>query len=879
VAGLLAAAILLVNLEIARRAAPEVSFATPTPDPTQQYRDAFRPYARLANFGIAGVVGLLTGISSSAAWREFLLWRNSRPFGVSAPEPFGQDVSFYVFSIPFQRAVLAFGFGVVITAALLSAIAHFVHGSIRPEANRVEVATVVKVHLSGLLGVVALLKAWAYNLDRYELVFSPRGTVTGASYTDVNAQRPALQLLFIIALVVAVLLFVNMFRFRGWLLPGAALGVWAFSSILLGAAVPAVVQRFTVTPNEPQRERPFIEHNINYTRNAFNLDRIDVRPFNAQEDLDPETVAANEGTIDNVRIWDPTVLIPTYQRLQAIRTYYDFGDVDIDRYMIDGRLTQVMLSAREVEPTRLAEESQTWSNLRLTYTHGYGVVASRANAVTGDGLPSLLKQDIPPRAPEQLQADVPGIYYGENVTGFIVANTGREEIHYPVGEGDEGGDVVTTHYDGEGGIVLSNIMRRLAFAIRFGDTDLLISQFIQPDSRLIMRRNIRERVETAAPFLQYDGDPYIVVADGRYFWIQDAYTTTDRFPYSQMVNLGAATGGNVTGTANYIRNSVKVVIDAYDGTMNFYVWEPDDALAATYPAAFPELFSAPAELPPTLENHLRYPEDFFKIQAQSYRAYHITDPGRLYEREDVWDIPNDPVRSTQAASVDLDPYYVVMKLPGEAREEFLLMLPFTPRGRPLLNGWMAARMDPPNYGEVIAFSFPRGRTIEGPENIAARIEQNEFISRQFTLWEGAGSNVVRGNMLVIPIGESLIYVQPIYLEAAEGARALPELRRVIVSVGDRIAFEGSFEASLNALMEGRGIEVDDALEDLDPVDEVVEPTPPPALDGDVAALLSQAIEHFQRADAAMRQGDLATYQQENEAGRRAVEQANQQAGG
>jgi uncharacterized protein len=873
VAGVAAALVVLANLEVARRWAPTHRFVAPGADLAEQYRTAFRPYARLANLGAAAIVGLFTGLSSSAAWQTYLLWRNARPFGVAAPEPFGQDVSYFVFSIPFQRAVLGWGFGVLIVSMFFAGAAHLLNGSIQPEQNRIHIATVVKVHLSVLLGLIALLKAWAYRLDQHELVYSPRGTVVGASYTDVHAQIPALRLLMVIAVVAAVILFANavMGRFRGWLLPGAALGLWAFSSILLGAIVPAAVQRFTVTPNESERERPYIQRNIEATRSAFGLDRIQLQEFPAREALTEEVIEANRPTIDNIRLWDPRVLEPTFRRLQAIRTYYEFQDVDIDRYMIDGQLTQVMLSAREVDPTQLAPGAQNWVNQRLIYTHGFGMVAVPAKSVTPEGLPEFLARDVPPRAPPELEIEVPGLYYGERPHGYAIVNTRQEELHYPAGEGES--DVVTTHYDGEGGVRLTNLMRRAAFALRFSDTDLLISGFIHGDSRVMFHRNITERARAAAPFLHYDGDPYLVVIDGRLQWIIDAYTTTDRYPYSERMNL-AQVGPHLGGAANYMRNSVKVVVDAYDGTMNFYIVEPDDALATTYQAAFPDLFTPLEEMPEGLRAHLRYPEDFFKTQAMMYRDYHILDARRLYEREDIWDIPVDPARSTAQRRVAMDPYYVVMKLPGEAEEEFVLMLPFTPRDRPILNGWIAARMDPGRYGEVIGFSFPRGVSIEGPENISARIEQNDAISRQFTLWEGAGSRVIRGHMLVVPIGSSLIYEQPVYLEAAEAA--LPELRRVIVVVGDQIGFESTLEASLDSAMAGVGPALVDPLEEVTPADPE-EPVAPAPVTGTVAELLQQALDHFQRADSALRNGDLATYQRENEAGRRSVEEAQRQA--
>ncbi len=860
VGGVAAGLVVYLNLEVARRAAPRYRFVTPGEDLTEQYRSAFRPYARIANLLMAAVVAFFTGLSTSAAWQRYLLWKNAVPFGIHAPKPFGHDVSFYVFSLPFQRAILSWLFGVLVVSLLLAAIAHLFNGSIQPEQNRIRVSTLVKAHLSVLFGLIALLKAWSYYLDIFELVYSPRGVVTGASYTDVHAQRPALQLLIIIAVVAALIFFVNVVRFRGWVLPAAALGIWLFTSIVLGGIFPAAVQRFQVKPNESRRERLYIERNIKATRDGFGLNRIEVQNFSPKETISGAVAQQNAGTIRNVRVWDPTVLLPTYQRLQSIRSYYDFRDVDIDRYPVNGQRTQVMLSGREVDPSKLDPGSRNWVNTTLTYTHGYGLVANPANSVSDNGLPNFLVQGLPPKGPKELTVKQPGIYYGEDlaVGSYAVTRTKQKEIDYPTGEQR----VVTTNYQGRGGIPLSNMMRKLAFAIRYGDTDLLISNLIDAKSRVMMRRNLIERVATAAPFLQLDGDPYIVAADGKLFWIIDAYTTTDRYPYSQRIDL-STTNPNLFGVANYMRNSVKVVVNAYSGDTKFYVIDPTDPLIATYQKAFPQLFTAKSKMPATLVAHLRYPEDLFKVQASQYRAYHILDPQRLYSREDVWDVANGPAAGQSTGTIEMEPYYIEMRLPGSDSEEFVLMLPFTPKGKPNLNGWLAARMDPGHYGEMIAFSFPRGATIEGPENISARINQDSQISQQFTLWNTSGSKVIHGNILVIPIGQTLVFVQPIYLGAEESARALPELQKVVTVVGNRIGFESTFQDSLNAVMKGQG----------PVIEEPGQGGPTEAPSTNVDDLLSQAVQHFNAADAALKNGDLAGYQRENEAGRKAVQQA------
>jgi uncharacterized membrane protein (UPF0182 family) len=874
VGGLVAGIVVLVNLEIARRSAPRYRFVTAGTDVAEQYRSAFRPYARIASIGISALVAVFTGLSTSAVWERFLLWRNAVPFGVRAPQPFGHDVSYYVFTIPFQRALLSWLFGIAVVSLLLAVLAHLLNGSISPEANRIQVSTAVKVHVSALLAALALLKGWAYYLDRFDLVYSTRGPVTGALYTDVKVQRRALELLAVIAILAAIALIVNVVRFRGWLLPGAALAIWIFTSILAGAVIPALVQRFQVKPNEARREAPYIKANIAATREAFGLDGIVVRPFTPQDDLSKKDVANNRGTVDNVRVWDPEVLHPTYQRRQAIRTYYEFDDVDVDRYTLDGELRQVMLSGREVDPTKLEARAQNWVNTKLQYTHGYGLVANRSNSVTSEGLPELLVRDLPPKGIPDLLPDEPRIYFGQRMGGgdYAVVKTKQREIDYPRGE-----ETVRSSYEGKGGIPMSNIMRRLAFALRFSDTDLAVSSLISPESRVLMRRNIIDRVSAAAPFLQFDRDPYLVVADERLVWVIDAYTTTDRFPYSERVSLDEAVpGGRLHGNTNYIRNSVKVAVDAYDGTTTFYLVEgTSDALARTYQRAFPDLFVDGKRMPAALKEHQRYPEDLFNVQASQYRRYHITNAEEFYSQEDAWDIPIDPPRSQGSVRVPMEPYYVVMKLPWEAEEEFLLMLPFQPRGRPTLNGWMAARMDPGHYGELVELRFPRGASADSPQNISARINQEENISDQFTLWSRAGSKVGHGPIFVIPIERTLMYVQPIYLTAEQQDVALPELRRVIVVIGDEIGFERTLEGSLEAALEGRVPTVEE--EEPPAAEEPGQPEEPAAPTGNVAELLEEAVGHFERAEAALRDGDLATYQRENEAGRRAVEQARSQA--
>ncbi|HVE91224.1 MAG TPA: UPF0182 family protein [Actinomycetota bacterium] len=879
-AGIASGLFVLVNLELAYRAAPRYSVVPR--QATAQYRTLFRANARRFHLAASAAIAVMIGLSMAPAWQRFLLWRNAQPFG-TRDAIFRKDISFYVFDIPFQRMVLSLALGVLLLSLMVSAVAHLFNGSIEPSGNGVQVSPVVKLHLSVLLALVALLKAWGYVLAQYELVYSPRGIVDGASYTDVHAQLPALRLLAVIAVVAAVIFFLNV-RFRGWLLPAAAIVLWALSAVIIGRAIPWGVQRFTVSPDEERKEARFISNNIKATRAAFELDKISLSNFPANQSLNEQVLASNRATVENLRIWDPDPLLASFQSRQSLRQYYEFHDVDIDRYSIDGRTRQVLVSPREIDPSN-DPRAQTWANRHLTYTHGYGLVGAAANSAP-NGLPELLVQDLPPQGPPQLTPKQAGIYFGEELQGHVVVRTKNREIDY---EGDKG--LVRSTYGGKGGIPLSGPLRKLAFSARFGDTNLLISDLITPQSRVMMHRDVLERAQTVAPFLRFDRDPYVVAADDRIHWILDAYTETSRYPNAQHVDLAPlfpqdageegsrpSTRGHF-GKVNYMRNSVKVVIDAYDGTMRLYVIDPGDPIIAAYQSAFPDLFTQGSKMPASIRAHLRYPEDLFKVQASQYSLYHETDPGRFYTRDDAWQVASDPSRSDNNTQFPMDPYYVLMTLPGEQEPEFLLMVPFSPLNKRNLNGWVAARSDTrpdgTGYGEIVGFSFPRNVPVDAPVNVAAAIEQDDVVSAQKSLWSRSGSNVLEGNLFVIPIGESLIYVRSMYLRAEKAA--IPELERVVVVYGGRVGFGKTLQESLNQVITGAPPPpVEDPGQEQPPEGQ---PSPPPAPSGDVAGLLRQAVDHHRAADEALKRGDLSTYQRENEAARRAVEEASRRQGG
>ncbi|TET18444.1 MAG: UPF0182 family protein, partial [Dehalococcoidia bacterium] len=606
-----------------------------------------------------------------------------------------------------------------------------------------------KAHLAVLFAGIMGIVAWRYFLDAYGLVYSERGVVFGAGYTDVHAELIALRILMAAAILLGIVVLFNIFR-RGIRLPMYAFGGFIVAIIVVGVIYPAIVQRFQVKPSERTREAEYIGYNIEFTKKAFALDRIEEQQFPAEEELTEEDISANPATINNIRLWDNRPLKTTYKQTQALRPYYDFNDIDIDRYTTDGEYRQVMLGARELYQENLDPKAKTWVNQRLYYTHGYGLALSPVTEVSEEGAPTLQVKDIPPMSDfERFQIERPGIYYGERTNDYIIVNSKIKEFDYPAGEKNE-----ETEYDGEGGVSLSSFFRRLAYAWQLGDFNILISGEIDSESRILYYRNIQRRVKHIAPFLQFDDDPYLVITEeGKLVWIQDAYTWSDKYPYSEPLPDGT----------NYIRNSVKAVIDAYDGSVTMYVVEPEDPVVQTYWAIFPDLFTSEQEMPEDIRAHLRYPEDLFIRQAQVYLRYHMEKVADFYGKEDLWEIPEEIYRGTAQR---MDPYYIIMRLPDEEKEEFLLMLPFTPANKKNTIAWLAARSDGDNYGTLLAYILPPEKLIFGPMQVENRIEQDTAITEQFALWGRGGSTVIRGNLLMIPIEDSFLYVEPVFLQGA-----------------------------------------------------------------------------------------------------------------
>ena len=853
--------LLAANLFVARRLTPRFRPFSPEQELIERYRMAFEPYARPIILAFSGVIALFVGIAASAQWQTFLLWKSagSVQFG-KVDLLFHRDPSFYIFILPFQKFVQGWLFSALVGVTVITAIAHYLSGGIRLKSVGEKVTPQVKAHLSVLLGFIVLVKSWGYFLGKFDLLVSPRGVVTGASYTDVHAQLPALRVLTFIAIACAILFLVNI-RFRGWALPGFGVGLLFLASIVVGAVVPAFVQKFRVDPQELQKEGQYIARNIVATRFAFGLDRIKVtQQSSVADDVSSAELDSNSATIDNIRLWRPEVLRNVYDQLQRIQPYYEFSDVDVDRYDIAGATRRVvMLSAREVSQDGIPGGGGTWQNKHLVYTHGYGVAASPVNTVTTEGAPVFVVSDIPP-IDRGLSISPTGaqIYYGEraDVPYVIVGGKGQGELNYP----DPSGRTVSTTYRGRGGIPVGGFFRRALFAYRYRDINLLISGLINKDSRVLINRDIRVRIRKAAPFLSYDGDPYAAIVGGRLVYIWDAYTTTTAYPYSQEMSFGSVTGRQVVGRANYIRNSVKAVVDSYDGTVTFYVVDPKDPLIKVWKRAFPKLFSSQPP-PPELQAHFRYPENLLQIQAAQFVNYHVTNTTAFYFKQNFWAVPNALSTSPKAGatSTPMRPYYVLIKVPGTADEQFVLFMPLTPSKRANMVAYLAAQSDPGRYPGVAGFEFPGGENIDGPQQVRARIDQDPNVSREVTLLSQQGSKVVFGDLLVIPIENSFLYAQPIFVVSSQ-VNAIPELKRVAVVHGGAVTLGNSLQEAIAASF-----------------GEIVPPpvsgggaTPPT---GDVAKLLQEALDHFQKAQQALQNQDLATYQTEINKARQLIQQA------
>jgi uncharacterized protein len=779
------------------------------------------------------ILGFIMGAGAGAYWKEYLIYFNSVPFSGFPLDPiFSKDMGFYVFSLPYYEFLYGWAMTSLVIITIFSTIFHVLNGGILFR-ERLDFSLFSRVHLSILLSVIVLLFGLSYRIDAYNLLFSQRGKFFGAGYTAVNAELMAYNVCMIISFIAAALLLFNIFK-KSFKLPMFVLIALIPAYIILGTIYPAVQQRFFVEPNELDMERSYIENNIKLTRIAYGVENVNLKQFANNSNITYRTIAKNRDTLNNIRVWDWRPLKQTYKQLQELKPYYQFNDVDIDRYIIDGNKTAVNLSARELAINKLTKNSQTWLNSHLIYTHGYGVILSRVDRATPEGLPEMLVYDIPPKSKIPIEIKEPRIYYGEHENPYVITNTNitSGEFDYPYGDQNK-----YTLYKGSGGTALDSFFKRLLFSISFKDINILISSNIKNESRILYTQNIREMVNKLTPFLEFDNDPYLVIADGRLFWFIDAYTISSKFPYSTPIKTS-------DGTINYIRNSVKVVIDAYNGTMDYYVVDDKDPIIKTYANIFKGLFKQYKDMPNYLTSHIRYPESLFNIQSHILLRYHMTDINVFYNNEDTWDIPKQVYENKPQP---VQSYYLVTTLPGETKSEFILIRPFTPINKDNMIAFLVAKCDAPNYGNMTLYTLPKEKLSYGPMQIDARIDQDPEISQQLTLWTQKGSGVIRGNMLVIPIEESLLFIEPLYLKAETSE--IPELKRVIVSFADKVVMEENLKTAIEKVfLQSRYI--NESL----------------SLDKNIEAKLKdyagKAYMYFQRAEEYQRNGNWSGYGEE-----------------
>ncbi|HET9780602.1 MAG TPA: UPF0182 family protein [Candidatus Dormibacteraeota bacterium] len=821
----LAFAYLAINVAIALRARTTAALRA-----VGIRRSVFRGPAGYVSLATAALIALILAAGMYGQWQALALFLHAAPTGTVDPV-LNQDVSFYLMTLPFLHSITNWSLGLdFLTILLIGALYSW-----RGDAFDFRPTPRALAHISVLIGFFGITLAVATWLGRYDLLYAHNsGVVWGAAYTDVNARLPLFTFQAAAGVVLAGALIANAWVRRLWL-PLAAIGAWIVLTIIT-AAVPSFVQGVQVTPNAQTYELPYIQREIAGTRAAYGLSNVTVSNFSGDQPLTAQDVQNDQATINNLRLWDYTELKQVYDQQQTLRTYYSFNDIDIDRYIINGQYQQVEISAREIDTTKLAAAAQNWVNIHLQYTHGYATAGSPVNAVEAEGLPQYVVGNVPPTGP--LTITQPGIYFGESTSDYVLAPSSVPEFDYPQAK-----DVYTS-YTGSRGVPMTSVNRAL-WSLRLSDFNLLVSGQITDKTQMLYRRSITDRVSAMAPFLTLDGDPYIVVVNGKLYWILDAYTTASTYPYAQSVQFG----GNAI---NYIRNSVKVVVDAYEGTTNFYVIDPKDPLIKGYEATFPSLFKPIGDLPAGLRAHLRVPEGLFNVQVGVYAVYHVNpDPNgakTLFAREDVWDIPTAQNSPTTAAT-PVTPYYVLFRLPGQSNPEFLLIMPYTPLGKNNMVSWLAAGNDGSHYGVYLSYVLPKGKVIDGPQLVANRINQNTTISADFTLFSQAGSQVQQGNLLVVPIGNTFLYFEPVYLRARETS-ALPELKRVILADQDQVVYTDS---------------LDQAIQQLVGAAPVTTPSGPPPSTytatqvAQIQSLTAQANDHYKAAYAALAKGDLTTF--------------------
>ena len=890
----------IINLVIADRIAPKVRETGPEDDLLDRYHATIGRRTKTVRVVVSLMLALVAGLGMSGEWKQWILFRNGGSFGVK-DQTFNTDVGFYVFKLPFYSSVTNWLFASGIIILIVTLVAHYLNGGIRFQTQGQRVTPQVKAHISVLLGLLALVKAADYWLQRYALTYSTRGTVDGATYTDVKAQLPVIYLLLFIALLSFGLFIANIWR-RGWTLPVVAVGLWALVSVIAGVGYPAFIQRFVVEPEESARETPYIQHNIDSTRTAMGLSSVDTQPFlfNQDKTVATQNVNDNPGTIRNIRLLDPTIVEPTYQRLQSQYSQLRFNELDVDRYPIktpsgDIANTQVIIGTRDLNVAQIPQGS--WEGQHLAYTHGYGVALAPANATTTQGRPDFLIRNVPQIVDtSRISADVsqPQLYYGENVSGYAITNASREEIDYVQADGQ----TKFTQYSGSGGVKLDSFIKKAAYGLKFSDWNLVVSNFLNSDSRIVYQRDIRQRIEAVAPFMQFDSDPYPVIQDGRVVYIFDGYTTTDRYPNAQRADSsGLPVGSDLGGKRfNYIRNSVKGVVDTYDGTVKLYIVDPSDPIVNAYQKAFPALFAGVDEMPAVLKAHWRYPEDLFRTQTNMFGRYHISDPKAFYEKTSSWSVAQDPGSTVNGSTAivtanqtlngttilrtkeaRISPVYSLMRLPGQATESFVMLRPFVPYSeddsKKTLTSFMVANSDPAQYGKLTVYEMPSGFNIDGPAIVNANILSDPEVSKYTTLLNQQGSRTQFGSLMLTPVNNSIIYVRPLYVSSDNNTQ-IPELKQVIAVFGGQVVMKPTLREALQTLFPGANpqtFESSTVVQDdtgsngsanngSSSSSTTSTTTIPSTGNATKDQLIDQAAKALAEADAALRNGDLAGYQ-------------------
>ncbi len=881
------AVMLLASLLVAERLAPKGPSLDAEDEFVKRYQEVIGPYARWLRVVVVAALSLIVGSQAVGQWQNWILFRNSTPFPTSDPQ-FHRNVAYFVFTLPFEQFLVHWTLVALVVVLLVTVLSHYLNGGIRVQGSRPRVSPAVKAHISVILGLLALVKAVGYWLARFNLDLSSNGYNQGADYTDVHARLPALELLILVSLAAAVLLIYNIRR-QGWALPILGVGLWFLVALTAGTIYPAAVQALKVNPAQNSLERPYIQRNINATRAAMDLNRIATTPYPASSTLTGAQLTANSDTLANARLWDPSQTKPTYDKLQDLRSYYQFNTLAVDRYKVNGVEAPAIVGVREINDADLP--STSWVNTTLQYTHGYGMIVSPANTAaantsSGGSDPVFAVGDVPPVSNSGLPTVTqPSIYFGLNNTGYVVANTRQPEIDYQLGNGSN----VETHYSGTGGVQLSNFFDRAMFALRFSDINLIISSQITDQSRLMFDRGVQARVSKAAPFLSLDADPYPVLLGGHIDWVQDAYTTTDNYPYAQNADTSALPNASgLNQNLNYVRNSVKVVIDAYTGKMTFYVMTPHDPIIETYEKAFPGMFTPAGKMSAELRAHIRYPEDVFALQATMFGRYHITRAQSFYSAADAWTLspspgsgsPSQALPTTlttnaqgQAVSTGqvqrMAPLYQVFRYPGQTQQSFTLLDALVPVSSQsqiqTLSGFMMAQSDPGDYGRLQMFVTPRDQPVNGPSIVAAQIDATQAVSQKITLLNTNGSSVLLGNVLMIPIADSLLYVQPLYVQSSRNA--FPELQEVIAAYGKTVTIDTNLQGALSQLFQS-------------PVSTTPGTSGPSgALSPQVRSLLDDAQTQYQQSQTDLKAGNLGAYQTDINNLEKDLEQVQQLTGG